>query len=160
MSYLFDTSAFISWWHEIYPPTTFEDVFKLIEEDTKNQFILAPVEVKQELEEKVNDSLTEWVSKQSNLFIPTQPELQNNIADIANKYPKLVKKQSKVNADLVIIALAQAKGLIVVTQENPNKQNNLVGCCRAYKVSCVSLSQYIGERKNELNIIRKGLWGN
>ena len=159
MSHLFDTSALIAWWHEIYPPTTFEDVFKLIEEDTKNQFIRAPVEVKQELEEKADDSLTEWVKKQPDLFIPTQPGLQSSIADIANKYPKLVKKQSRVNADPVVIALAQAKGLTVVTQENPNKQNNLVGCCRAYQVSCVSLSQYISGRKNALNIIRKGLWG-
>ncbi len=52
MSYLFDTSAFIAWWHEIYAPATFEDVFKLIEKDTENQFIQAPVEVKQELEKK------------------------------------------------------------------------------------------------------------
>ena len=76
MSHLFYSSAFIAWWREIYPPTTFEDVFKLIAEDTKNQFIRAPVEVKQELEEKVDDSLTEWVKKQPDLFIPTQETVQ------------------------------------------------------------------------------------
>ncbi len=107
----------------------------------------------------MDDSLTEWVKKQSNLFIPTQPGLQGNIADIANRCPKLVKKQSRVNADPVIIALAQSRELTVVTQENPNKQKNLVGCCREYKVSCISLSQYISVRQNALDIIRKDLWG-
>ena len=159
MTYLFDTSAFIAWWHEIYPVGIFQDVAKLIENDIEEQIIQSPVEVRQELEEKVDDPLTKWVKGRPNLFIPTQPGLQGNIADIANKCPKILKKQSKINADPMIIALAQSRGLTVVTQENPNNPNNLVGCCRKYGVSYLSLSQYIGERKNALDIIRKDLWG-
>ena len=159
MTYLFDTSAFISWWHEIYPVKIFEDVAKLIENDIEIQLIQSPAEVRQELEEKIDDPLTEWVKTRPNLFIPTQPELQSSIADISNKYPKILKRQGKVNADPVVIALAHATVAIVVTQENRHKQNNIVGCCRDMSVGCISLSQYIGQRQELLNAIRTELWG-
>ena len=160
MTYLFDTSVFIAWWHEIYPVGIFQDVAKLIENDIEEQIIQSPVEVRQELEEKVDDPLTKWVKGRPNLFIPTQPELQGSIANISNRFPGILKKQSKVNADPVVIALAQSNGAIIVTQENPNKQNNIVACCRAISINCISLPQYIGQRQALLNDIRAELWGN
>ncbi len=160
MTYLFDTSVFIAWWHEIYPTKIFEDVFKLIENDIDIKIIQSPVEVRKELEEKSDDSLTAWVKAKSNLFIPTMSELQNSIANISNKYPNILKQRSRVNADPVVIALAQATSAIVVTQENPHKQNKMVACCRGMNITCISLTKYIEQRQSQLNDIRKELWGN
>ncbi len=157
---MFDTSAFIGWWHEIYPVEIFEDIAKLITIDIETKIIQSPVEVRAELEEKSNDPLTLWVKKQSNLFIPTQPKLQNDISNIANQYPKLVKQHNKVNADPVVVALAQVFSAIVVTQENQKKKNNIVACCRGMNIECISLTQYIRKHQPELDDIRKELWGN
>lgn len=82
MTYLFDTNAFIAWWHELYQPAVFEDVAELITQDIQHQIIQSPVKVRQELEEKVDDELTEWVKKKPDLFIPFQVDLQNSIRDI------------------------------------------------------------------------------
>ena len=123
MKYLFDTSSFIAWWHEIYPVAVFKDIAKLIANDIENLIVQSPIEVKKELEEKVGDELTEWVKTKSNLFIPTKPELQSSIADISNAYPRMLKQKGRVNADPVIIALAQSNNATVVTQENPAKHN-------------------------------------
>ena len=60
---MFDTSAFIGWWHEIYPVEIFEDIAKLITIDIETKIIQSPVEVRAELEEKSNDPLTLWVKK-------------------------------------------------------------------------------------------------
>ncbi|MCZ6802416.1 MAG: DUF4411 family protein [Proteobacteria bacterium] len=158
--YIFDTNAFIAWWHEIYPPQSFPDIRVLIEQNIGGGTILSPIEVRKELEEKVDDNLTVWAKKQHNLFVIEQIDLQLRIAEISNAYPKLVKQHKKINADPIVIAVAEAGHSTVVTQENPVKQNNIVGCCRDIGVMCISLSQYINNHKDSLNIIRKKLWGN
>ena len=87
-------------------------------------------------------------------------DLQNKIAEISNHYPKLVKNNRKFNADPIVIALAETNTWTVVTQENPSKQNNIVGCCRNMQVKCIFLSLYVDERSKQLISIRQTLWGN
>ncbi len=158
MNYVFDSSAWIAWWHEIYPLNSFPDIHKLIEHDITQGFIISPAEVKKELQEQVKDELTNCVTKQSDLFIRDDENLQDRIAKISNDYPKLVKQHRKFNADPIVIALAEQRGWAVVTQENPNRQNNMVGCCRDLNLTCLSLTQYIQQRTDVLENIRQDLW--
>lgn len=72
-------------------------------------------------------------------------------------YPKLIKQHRKFNADPIVIALAEANGWTVVTQENQKKQNNIVGCCRNVGIDCISLSEYIKQNRGKLNIIRQNI---
>ena len=132
MTYVFDTNAYIAWWHQLYPPVPFPDIKALIQHDTQQQIIRSPVAVKKELEEKVEEpgkaekkeknSLAEWANEQSTLFIQEQYDQQDRIAQISNDYPQLVKQHVKHNADPTVIVLAEANQWTVVTQENPNKK--------------------------------------
>lgn len=160
MTYVFDTNAFIAWWHEIYPQQSFPDIYQLIEKDVNTKTIQSPMEVKKELEQKLDDNLAIWAKQQTNLFIKESVDLQYRIAEISNDYPKLIKQHSRYNADPIVIALAEANNWTVVTQENQNKRNNIVGCCRDNQIMCISLSQYINQKQAELNIIRQDLWSN
>ena len=159
MTYVFDTSSFIAWWNELYPTGTFPDIYELISHDIGIDLIKSPVEVKKELEMHTGDELAEWVkNKGSALLIKDDVKLQIRIAYISNNYPKLVKQARKHNADPIVIALAESNNWTVVTQENPNKKANIVGCCRDLNVKCISLSQYIRERQEKLDSIREELW--
>lgn len=153
--YVFDTSAFIAWQFEIYPVSVFPDVQELIEQDVRNQVIQSPVEVRDELKQHEGDIVHEWAKQQTNLFVRTQPDLQQRIADISNQFPKLVKQHRSVNADPVVIAVAEKFGWIVVTQENPRKITNIVGCCRKINLKFMSLSQYMVDRHKALTKIRQ-----
>ncbi len=96
MTYLFDTSSFIAWWHGLYPLATFADIFEFIGKDIESKLIQSPVEVRMELEEKADDSLTEWAKNQPGLFIPIQSDLQADIANIVNKFSKILKKKIRL----------------------------------------------------------------
>lgn len=157
MTYVFDTSAFIAWWHEIYPRQSFPDIYQLIEEDVNTKIIQSPIEVRKELEEQLDDDLTVWAKQHSDLFIKDNPALQVRIAEISNNYPKLIKQHSRYNADPIVITLAEANGWTVVTQENQNKHNNIVGCCRNISVDCISLSEYINQNMAKLNSVRQNI---
>lgn len=156
--YVFDTSAWIGWWHEIYPVSTFPDICELIKADVDARTIVSPVEVRTELEDKIDDDLTHWVKQRSGLFIPTHDQSQEVIAEISNQCPKLLRRK-KTNADPAVIAWALQKDQIVVTQESHKKQTGIVACCRHEEVACMSLSKYVSEREIALDSIRKSLWG-
>lgn len=156
--YVFDTSAWIGWWHEIYPIRAFPDISKLIQVDVDEGRIVSPVEVKAELEEKMGDALTDWVKERNRLFVPARNQSQDIIAEISNQCPKLLKRK-KVNADPAVVAWALQNDQTVVTQENHKKQTGIVACCRRMGVACRSLSRYVSEREMALDSIRKSLWG-
>lgn len=157
--YVFDTSAWIGWWHEIYPVSIFPDICALIEFDVDARTIVSPVEVRTELEDKIDDDLTHWVKQRSGLFIPTHDQSQEIIAEVSNQCPKLLKHTKKTNADPAVVAWALQKDQIVVTQESHKKQTGIVACCRHKEVVCISLSKYVTERGTALDSIRKSLWG-
>ena len=158
MTYVFDTSAFIAWWREIYPKQSFPDIYQLIEEDVNAKIIQSPMEVKKELEEQLDDDLTIWAKSQNDLFIRDSIDLQDRIAEISNNYPKLIKQHKKHNADPIVIALAETNNWIVVSQESQKRQNNIVGCCRNIGVTCISLSEYINQNRFKLSTIRQNIW--
>lgn len=157
MIYVFDTSALVAWWHEIYPIQSFPDIRKLIEQGIEHGNIKSAMEVKRELRLQ-DDDLFEWTKKTDGLFIEDQEDQQFRISEIGNEYPRLVKQHRLYNADPVIITLAEANSWTVVTQENPNKQNNIVGCCRNIGIDCISLTQYINHNQTQLHDIRKILF--
>lgn len=158
MIYVFDTSAFITWWNEIYPIQSFPDIEKLIEQGINQKSIKLVMEVTKELSLQ-DDDLYKWIKERNRFFIKDQDNQQDRIAEISNRWPKLVKSNKRYNADPVIIAFAETNAWTVVTQESPKKQNNIVSCCRDIGVICISLTQYIKEKQTELDSIRQNLWG-
>ena len=78
MTYCFDTSVFINAWQRDYPPDVFPTVWNNIEQLITNLRILAPEEVRVELERK-DDEVLKWAVERAYMFIPIAIQLADYI---------------------------------------------------------------------------------
>ena len=155
--YIFDTSAWIAAWHELYAPDVFPDVWKLIEQDVTNGIIKSPLQVRKELAKKENDVLYKWIISFKGVFsIPSikQKEVEEIVNQIWQKSPKLMSHKpidkNPVKADAYVIAYAEIMKCKVITQESSKKEKGMVGACRKRGVKCGNLLSYLRDRKEFL----------
>ena len=122
MSYCFDTSVLITAWRRNYPRDVFSTLWENLEEMIEHGEIVAPWEVRVELESK-DDEILAWARERDYMFIPVDEDIQVRVATILSLFPGLLDtKLNRSGADPFVIALAQARNLTVVTYER--KSNN------------------------------------
>jgi len=116
--YTFDVSALMDGWKRYYPPDILPSLWDRLEEAIENSRIIAPIEVKLELERK-DDDLYKWVSNKDSMFREVTDETQQRIATIVNQFPNFIPDRSVdgIWADPYVIALAGETNSIVVTGE-------------------------------------------
>lgn len=121
--YSFDTSVMINGRRDLLPPELFPTLWTKIEGMIAAGAIRAVDEVREELGRK-DDATKEWATKQADLFLPLEEDIQVATAEVLAHHRKLVGKGGQRNrADPFVIGLARARGGIVVTQET--RSNNL-----------------------------------
>lgn len=107
MSWCIDTSALIEPWVRLYPPDVFQPVWDALAQMAQEGLIVAPVEVKLELERQ-KDDLYEWACGLHGLFVDPDREQLEKLAEIVQGHDGLVKPNSmKSAADPWVIALAE-----------------------------------------------------
>jgi hypothetical protein len=105
--------------------------------------IVAPADVRLELE-KQKDDLYAWATgAASALFLdPDRPVLEA-FSDVVNEHPDFMKVNStKSGADPFVVALAEVHGLTVVTFETKAKKEaapKIPNVCEARGIVCVQL---------------------
>jgi len=116
--YCIDASALIDGWVRYYPPDVLPTLWKNMEILIRNGRLLAPEEVRLELE-RGGDDLYEWASQRNGLFRPATDQVQTRLTEIVNRFPDFVPDHSNdgVWADAYVIALAQVEHATVVTGE-------------------------------------------
>ena len=121
MSYCFDTSVFINAWQRDYPHDVFPTVWRNIEQLITDYRLVTPEEVRVELERK-DDEVYEWALKWAHVFIPIDASIQLAVVEILRKHPRLIDtRKDRSGADPFVVALAQIRGLSVVTYEKPTR---------------------------------------
>ncbi len=149
--YCADTNVFIEAWVRMYPidviPTLWRNFERLILENR----LIAPYEVKRELEKKT-DPLLEWLKEQKGLFQPDDEDVQEILREVMGRFPLLVEsKKNRSGADPWVIALAKARKATVLTQEQVSTKEGkprIPNVCEAFGVPCINL----------LNLIRRERW--
>ncbi|WP_155318029.1 DUF4411 family protein [Desulfosarcina alkanivorans] len=123
-TYSIDTSAFIHAWRRDYPPDVFPSVWSKMDELAFLGQIISPEEVLLELE-RGGDRLYDWAKNNETIFQPFDADMELVVADIVNRWPSFLPDQSHdgIWADPYAIALAKARGAIVVTGEVPVGNN-------------------------------------
>ena len=128
-------------WVRYYPPDVFDTLWKQLDGLVKGGHMLAIDEVKRELEKK-HDDLFRWVSARPAMIVPLDEELQQVGTEIINRFPTLTNTNTTMSgaADPFVIALAQVRGLTVVTAETskPTKPK-IPDACEALAVPCITL---------------------
>lgn len=145
--YSLDTSMFMDWQARYYPL----DVFRSLEAELKtliaNGQCAAVSLVQEEIDSVGTPDLQTWAKKQAGLFVPLTTDIQRAGASIEARYPDLMDPKSPYqSADAYVIALAQLRGGVVVSQETsaaekrrPPKEHYIPDVCRELGVPCINL---------------------
>lgn len=142
MKWCFDTSALIEPWVRLYPPDLFPAVWAKLGELAKSGVIVAPADVRLELERQ-KDDLFDWAKGVPELFKDSDRAVMEAFTEIVNAHPDFLKVNStKSGADPFVVAFAIVHGLPVVTYETLAKQNaapKIPNVCNARGIPCVSV---------------------
>jgi hypothetical protein len=136
--YIIDTSAILSQKpNEKHRRTRFKSLWENIDELIKQQIIVLSKEIMEEVDDKnIKDSL----KKQKCRIIEVDEDVQNNVAKVVTKRPGLVDfKQNKSSGDAFLIATAMKYDLIVITEENPDKEFKIPKVCKYLGVQCIDI---------------------
>jgi len=121
LKYSIDSSSLITAWNRLYPPDVFPGIWSRLSSAIKDEGIVKITEAVHEELKKQRDDLFDWVDEHSNsLVIPFDANIQEKVISIQGDYPTLVDIENDRDfADPFVIALAQANGCKVVTEELP-----------------------------------------
>lgn len=146
MKYCLDTSALVEPWQRHYPHDLFEPVWEALGDLIVAGHVRAPVEVRRELERQ-SDGLLKWANGWEGLFEDVDEAQLKASKEIVNKYPSLVKPNStKSQADPFVIALAEVRGVAVITYETRAKKNEapkIPNVCEDRKIKMVTFVELL-----------------
>ena len=115
--YSFDTSSLLNGRRDLLPPMTFPTLWANIEAMILDERIRCVDVVRDELAKR-EDEVFQWAKAQSGLFLPLSADVQTAARDVLAGHPRLVGIGSgRSGADPFVIALARARGGVVVTEE-------------------------------------------
>jgi hypothetical protein len=138
----FDTSALVEPWVRHYPPDLFPRVWEALEQLARDGAIRAPVDVRHEFERQ-SDALCEWARSLHGFFEEADRRAMEIYTDVVNRHVGFLKVNStKSGADPVVVAVAAARGVPVVTYETMAKQDaapKIPNVCDSLGIRCVSL---------------------
>jgi hypothetical protein len=133
-----------------YPEDTFPTVWENIEKLCKEDRLIAPVEVKKEIEQG-DDDLKRWAKSNKKIFIAPNESQCAKVREVLRDFPFLARPNKPgPQADPWLIALAIVKreeqqktlfpnNYIVVTEESKFKKDRIPAVCRKYNIECISL---------------------
>lgn len=150
--YAIDSSSLIEGLRKTYPKEVFPSLWNKVGEEIQYGKIIAPDEVKRELEEFGLDELAKWCNSFSNFFQTEDADIQNVVTSIMGhpEHRKLMnlKTPSRFCADIWVIAIAKARKLTVINEErlltsvSPYK-NKIPNVCIDLKVPYISFLDYV-----------------
>jgi len=154
--YCIDTSSLIEM-KDRYPIDVFVDLLPKMESLIKEGRLIAPMEVKREIE-RGDDELKKWVTGKKRLFVKPDVKQIKKVKEILRDYPFLAKSEEVAasNADPWLIALAIVRDEeeheklfkhlkhkhVVVTEESPTNPQKIPAVCRNYNIECINLLEF------------------
>ena len=148
--YSIDTSALLGGFVRHYPPDVWPSLWetKLVELVETGQ-LTAAYEVLEDLRKR-DDDMYAWAKKHESMFIDLD-QYEPQLRQIMAEFPRLVDTRTgKSGSDPMVIALAYAKGLTVVSEEG-------VGSERSPRIPYVC-NRLVIRHLNLLDFIREQRW--
>ncbi len=150
--YAIDSSSLIEGLRKTYPKEVFPSLWNRVGEEIQHGKIIAPDEVKRELEEIGVNELAKWCNSFPNFFQTEDIEIQNVVSSIMAhpEHSKLMnlKTPSKYCADMWVIAIAKVRNLTVINEEklltsvSPHK-NKIPNVCKDLGIPSINFLDYV-----------------
>ena len=148
LSHVFDSSAWVGAWHELYAQNVFPCVWSRMKNVAENGIVASPRQVIDEISAK-DDELNKWMKPYHKALVGAlrahrrEEEVEKSVAILRNKYPKL---NTRTGADYYVIAWAKALRIPLVGTENhraTESRKAMAGVCRFEDVKYQSLLQFM-----------------
>lgn len=147
--YSFDTSSLLNGRRDLLPPTTFPTLWGNIEAMIANGHIRCVDVVRDELSKR-EDEVHQWAKGQSELFVPLAADVQAAAREVLTGHPRLVGiGNGRSGADPFVIALARARGGVVVSEETLSgnlTKPRIPDVCNTMGVSCLNLIGFVQQQ--------------
>lgn len=147
--YSFDTSSLLNGRRDLLPPKTFPGVWENIETAITHGHVRAIDLVRDELS-AMEDNVHRWARSQSELFVELEQDVQRAARAVLQEHQKLIGIGSgRSGADPFVVALAMARGGVVVTEEirsHSLAKPKIPDVCDALGIQCVNLIGYVQEQ--------------
>ena len=145
MPFSLDTSGILDAWVRHYPPDVFPTIWTRMVESAKSGEIVVIEEVFRELERK-DDGAHRWLKAHGEMIVAIDSEIQRLVVGIMAKYNRLVdSKKNRSGGDPWVIALAQVRGLTVVTGEKSSgnlAKPKIPDVCKDLGIPCVGVVDF------------------
>jgi Domain of unknown function (DUF4411) len=125
-----------------YPPDVFPTIWDQMDAAASKKTILAIDEVYRELEKK-DDTAFQWLKVRKSIVVEIDVDIQQRVTALLAVHKRLVDtRKNRSSGDPFVIALAQARGLSVITGEKPTgviEKPNIPDVCEALKIPCLNV---------------------
>ncbi|RLF47646.1 MAG: hypothetical protein DRN20_05690 [Thermoplasmata archaeon] len=150
--YCIDTSALIDMWRKYYPKDVFPGVWDDLASLIRQKILIAPRQVLDELERR-EDELLKWAKDHKEMFIEPDEDLIVQTMDVIRTISEMCKERNVrppaldktiEEADPFVIALAECRGFIVVSQEKPHPKGapRIPDICERRCVKHLSVTEF------------------
>lgn len=144
--YSIDTNSLMDWQARYYPTDVFPGIVERMDALIANNRLVAAALVQEEAEAVGTVGLVAWAKSNKNIFVPTKTLLADALR-VQDQFTGLRDAKAEYEeADAYVIALAQQRGGIVVTQETPAAEKQrprrthfIPDVCRELGIPCISL---------------------
>jgi hypothetical protein len=152
--YCVDTSTFVEAGTRRYPIDIAPGFWNVLDDLARAGDICAPDEVRLELRAKA-DLVWAWVKERPYLFVALDGAQMVETNVILKEFPRLVGKlNNRYHADPFVVALAKARDLTVVTEENTistRDRPRIPLVCDYFGIRCINTLTWIRELGITLN---------
>lgn len=139
--YIMDTSSILSQKPgETHTRLVYKSQWERIEEYMRSHSIVTCSEIFEEIKDK---EIKEWIFSQQCTVLEIDDDIQNNVRKIVTENPKMIEftgKSGTSSGDAFLIATAMKYGLIIITEENKDKQMKIPQISKKYGITSVNIT--------------------
>lgn len=147
--YVLDSSFFIDLYARdgSHPRDRHVGLWEYFEQQTSRGEIIAPMEVREELDNNVDEELDRWLSRHRSIFVEVSTPQLAVLQKIVRAYPAFTRGRENM-ADPAVVSLAVAENLAVLTseryQQTPSaKFPKIPNLCDHHQVDCLGINDYL-----------------
>ena len=141
--YIIDTSSILSQKdNEKHRRQVYKKMWEKIEDYIENQIIVTCSEIAEEVRDK---DIKNWLLTHHCMILEIDDEIQLNLRKIVTEHPRMIdfsEKKGSSSGDAFLIATAIKYNLVIITEENPDKQYKIPQICKHYNIESLSITDF------------------
>lgn len=127
---------------DVLPRQVHKSLWEMIEKSIEDQIIVTCSEIEEEV--KKDDIVGKWLGLNKCIILPIDNEIQRNVKKVVTEHPKMINFSGyggSSSGDAFLIATAMKYELIIITEENKDKNNKIPNICKHYGITTMNITE-------------------